>query len=937
MVPLILEARVKNLIKTEPEWLISDPVILDGEIAYVRFGNFVNTKAGDGSKKFSQLQYNLEKPAQPAGNLTPSTVIGPPTSPRFWFAEKGTYPNAGGLQVTGDYGIVIDNGLNYSVTNLSIDLANYTKNTNVYRIPATLTGTGFVKIDANGTVTTSGQLFCSLGADYETVAEVTTPIFSTGYPGVIDAFGLNFIYFSKIDHKIRVYNFKWIPINESDFQFLGTYFNSDPTTLNSNSDRILIQSGFKRQGLNDIVFEGDIEVNTTNHTVRIPSFFSQEFGGGFRRYQESDYISQSNPAPFTFNYDGGFILQTLQFDPADILDNTTASGYANPVKLFNQSWSDQYDTSRKIIILQIISNNVYSKYGYDKISLKSLLKQAGKARTVNGSGNINIAANGEVTVTGSLWMQHEQGYIGSISNGTTQRIGGASGLMWLVFNRNDGKVYLYQYSSLTTNPFDYDVIGYLFDVNIATLQTLATNIISVKGEFKASANTIIENNSEIFGSADMGLVDYFDQWDNLDYIQVILYSQSLGMGWEAPEVIPSSAVNIPGNFMVGDKPSIGHGNNGSNTLSPLVATYANNCGEPPIVSAVNAFSKLYRRFKGSKKFIATSCGEGGQSIELLSKNCTNAPGGVVTNNLYHTEFLQALDRTKDAVIAEGKTVGCPVIIWMQGEYNYGGPAGQGLTPGSEMSSDKNTYKAYLLQLKNDMQYDVQNAYPQGGKKPLFFLYQVAGAYISNDQMTINMAFVEFARENEDVILMNPTYQTPDYGGGHLSTNGYRWYGELIAKSLVQTLVKGERFQPVTAEKFSRTGPVITITCRVPVAPLVIDTWTKEEVTSYGFRVLNNGVEVPINSVVVSGNSIILTLSSDPSGPLSVTYAGVQRNGSGNVRDSDSWRSMYNYYDDTATHPEKPENYTPLDKPGGNKIYGKPYPMQNWLSHFYKVV
>jgi|GEM_PF-2543588 len=125
MPPIVLEARVKNLIQTEAEWLAEDPVILDGEVAYVRFGNFVNTKAGDGVKRFSQLQYNLEKPAQPVGVLKPSDVPGPANSPRFWFAEKGVYPNVGGLEVSGNAGVIIDNGVSYQVANFEIDLAGY--------------------------------------------------------------------------------------------------------------------------------------------------------------------------------------------------------------------------------------------------------------------------------------------------------------------------------------------------------------------------------------------------------------------------------------------------------------------------------------------------------------------------------------------------------------------------------------------------------------------------------------------------------------------------------------------------------------------------------------------------------------------------------------------------------------------------------------------
>lgn len=68
------------------------------------------------------------------------------------------------------------------------------------------------------------------------------------------------------------------------------------------------------------------------------------------------------------------------------------------------------------------------------------------------------------------------------------------------------------------------------------------------------------------------------------------------------------------------------------------------------------------------------------------------------------------------------------------------------------------------------------------------------------------------------------------------------------------------------------------------------------------------------------------------GTVEITYAGQGRSGSGNLRDSDKFHSMYTYFDDSADSLK--ENYTPEDE-DGNKIYGKPYPMYNWCVAFYK--
>ena len=235
-----------------------------------------------------------------------------------------------------------------------------------------------------------------------------------------------------------------------------------------------------------------------------------------------------------------------------------------------------------------------------------------------------------------------------------------------------------------------------------------------------------------------------------------------------------------------------------------------------------------------------------------------------------------------------------------------------------------------------MQADIMSTYGQT-KKPLFFIYEVAGSYINRFDMSINMAQIEFAEENDDVFLLPPTYPVPDYGGGHLSTNGYRWYGELMAKTLYNVFIRNVNFTPVMPKEYSILGNQIIIQCHVPVLPLIIDTWTKETISNSGFRVQMNDSDVTINNIIIKNNAIILVCANQLIGKVAVCYAGYGRSGSGNIRDNDNWHSYYSYYDDRLTSPSKRENYTPLDKLGGTYIYNKPYPMFNWLVNFYKLI
>ncbi|MDD4921216.1 MAG: hypothetical protein PHS30_01925 [Bacteroidales bacterium] len=411
--------------------------------------------------------------------------------------------------------------------------------------------------------------------------------------------------------------------------------------------------------------------------------------------------------------------------------------------------------------------------------------------------------------------------------------------------------------------------------------------------------------------------------EKTDYVQIILYGQSLGLGWESPRLL--STTPIDGNFMIGDNVIMKY-NNDTKVLTPMAATKWRNGGEQPIVACVNAFSKMYReKVNPNQQFIGMSGGEGGQSVERLSKECTN-------NGLYESTFLKILDNTKLAI--SGKSVSCPAILYMQGEHNCnnkGYYGGKGMTPESDATPNKDEYKALLLKLKNNMQADIMKKYGQK-QKPLFFIYQTSGRYISMKEMAISMAQLEFSKENEDVILLNPHYALPDYSGGHLSTNGYRWYGEMMAKTLDDVLIQRHSFRPVTPEKISIKDKAIMIDYYVPASPLVLDTLINTKAKNFGFAVFKNGDTVAIKNVsVAESNRVVITCDGRLSGKIEIVYGGQATRGTGNLRDSDTGKSMYTYFDDSAD--KRRESYTPINATG-TKIYNQPYPLQNWSNAFY---
>ncbi|SHE32827.1 hypothetical protein SAMN05444274_10164 [Mariniphaga anaerophila] len=412
-----------------------------------------------------------------------------------------------------------------------------------------------------------------------------------------------------------------------------------------------------------------------------------------------------------------------------------------------------------------------------------------------------------------------------------------------------------------------------------------------------------------------------------NFKHIIFYGQSLSLGWQSPQAITKRA--LEGNYMLGTNPNVRYSRD-ITTLNPLVATAWQSGGEQPIVSAVNTFSHYYRNeVNENQLFIASAGGEGGMSIEQLSKEFPDE------DNLYQSTFVESLKQGKARADELDKEISCPAIVYMQGEFNYP-PAnkGLGMTEGTDATTNKDEYKRLLLKLKNNMQSDIMEAYGQT-EKPLFFIYQVAGIYVRNKEMSINMAQLEFAEENEDVILLNPTYLTSDYGGGHLSTNGYRWYGEYIGKTLCSKLIFNKISSPIYPTKFDVQGNKVTVQFFVPTPPLIFDTWTSDYRKDNGFQIIENDTDIAITDTKIEGNKVVITCSQNLTGAIEVIYAGYKRYGAGNLRDSDPWKSYYSYYDDRSALVK--ERYTPLDKKGGVAIYGKIYPMQNWCVPFYMKI
>jgi hypothetical protein len=450
----------------------------------------------------------------------------------------------------------------------------------------------------------------------------------------------------------------------------------------------------------------------------------------------------------------------------------------------------------------------------------------------------------------------------------------------------------------------------------------------------------------------------------------IMYGQSLSTGHEA---YPVSTENIEGNYMIGEQIWINYGNRNLDQLTPLRAAKAISVFELSEVALHGMVNHLRLKQQAEfpeieNKFIATSAGSSGQSIEDLSKESQ------IYN--FYGDFQNALRYGKRNITSLNSDISVPAIFWLQGEWNYheGTTNATGLTPGSKATNNKDTYKQLMIQLKRNMQADIQERYLQKDK-PLFITYQVGAQYTRGMRLPIGMAQLEASNEYEDVICAGPVYQMTDFGG-HLDGNGYRWYGEMLGKVYYKTKILGEDFKPLQPKRLEKDPndlKKIHVTFHVPEPPLVFDTNILKKENNFGFNLYMRGRALTITSLEIV-NDTIVTLTTNENltdGIIAVSYASNNTRGHGNLRDSDPWQAFFNYEFPDKKSPEgqfpdrndpngmkfvfdhfydpvneRPDGFGPryratLVPPSGEPlgedgkpIYDQPYPLYNFSVAFY---
>lgn len=490
-------------------------------------------------------------------------------------------------------------------------------------------------------------------------------------------------------------------------------------------------------------------------------------------------------------------------------------------------------------------------------------------------------------------------------------------------------------------------INDVFDLDYVTNINNFPIISSIKNKYDLKSLIVNKNIKD----HQLGLSNY--QKPTTDIIHFIIYGQSLSTGQQTcPQL---SRNNFRGNLMIGNNEwAYGTGDNSRDRINLLQAVSTkgidyiptNNSdqtnGETPNVNMSNAAKNLLDNYLlnlADRKILSSSCGTGGRSIEMLSKNNPNNSGSLYNN------FLNTLDKAKELV--GEKSLSCSSIIWMQGEYNAISEPKQGWTNDKPATNNKNDYKAYLIGgttsdeikhngLLNDMIQDVKSKYSQENE-PIILGYQIGPYYSKSRDIPIDMALLEANNEFRNFTIAAPTYCVTDRSG-HLDPNGTRWLGEYFAKVWYYKVILNKVWKPLQPNKISKTGTnKLQITFDVPVPPLKFDTNLVRNVKNYGFLI--NNVENTITSIkIINENTIEIYTNTDIIGKdLEISYAGNTYT-YGNLRDSDMWVSFAKY-EDLNTIVENPPgvsfhpNWEPKDETG-NIIYNKNYPCYNWCLRFY---
>ena len=433
---------------------------------------------------------------------------------------------------------------------------------------------------------------------------------------------------------------------------------------------------------------------------------------------------------------------------------------------------------------------------------------------------------------------------------------------------------------------------------------------------------------------------------NYDYNIIISYGQSLCVGDGVLQEETDSPLNC---YMLGDTAF----NKSSYLVNAELKRLHVNSGRSsftPSISATSHIASILNRIQNTnnKKFIALGAGLGGYSVAQLMDKARYVD--VNTNEFYfpnlstyepYKNLFAALKRIKQIADSENKTCGVIAFVWIQGEGDAWGDGNfKTDTTTCSCAGNKEEWLKRVKQLHKDVADDL-NTYLGQDVSPAWFIHNIQGGFIPKYSGVLE-AQTEII-DNIEYFSLNPAYQLPNLKDQHLTGNGYRWYGELIAKSIIDVLLYNiephvVRFKSAHIMYDKKS---ICLYFSVPVPPLKHDKGLQADMQNYGFYVKNaNNDDLEISNIEIYSNYIILRMSDAITENVTVGYAtnfstskdDANIIGAGNICDSSNDLSYYINAEETATTDSNPVQYIPKSE-NGESIVGKRYSLSNYCIAF----
>lgn len=317
-------------------------------------------------------------------------------------------------------------------------------------------------------------------------------------------------------------------------------------------------------------------------------------------------------------------------------------------------------------------------------------------------------------------------------------------------------------------------------------------------------------------------------------------------------------------------------------FSPAVEEYSGSTQGETQGSGLMAWLYRTSQIQGERApvLLYRAFGQGATSIVDLDKE------GSVEGDVYPDSIFDIQEAVRIAGLY-GKQIKMNFICWTHGQADVNMPYAD--------------YKAYLIQLANDYDADIQAILPEGNGAVNMVISQVgASRYAGSATSEVQLAQLDAAIENPNMFVSTPEYIFMKIDNTHLRPREYSVLGEYQAKA-IRSIKKTGDWEPLRPLNATLDQQTVRIEFNVPVGGLVFDTDLLPFTANYGFEYVDDDSSAEIRSVrIVSHNTIDIRLSKVPSGanPI-IRYArtgtempvGFLPSAWGNLRDQDESMSF----------------------------------------------